>query len=330
MVVGQVSLSLFRIVLYASLITLWWLYLWFGGHQRMRTRQWQTWWQLGAYSVLWVLGAWGMHQERLLDIFAHIEDVWHYPPVQSAWTVLYFEMEIAWYASSLLCLLVHRELRDFYAMLFHHIITPAEIFFSYDVRPTPPHPPRPTPLLPLPPLTCLTLCRPVSQCGYAAIGLVIMFLHDTSDLFLHVAKTFHNAKFSRLTDATFVAFALCFFVTRIVLLPMCPYAYFTGVGEHQSTCGHALASTCSVLVVLHCYWFYLIVAMIVKFARKGKVEGDIREKEAEEREAEEARLRRVVALTTGVASPNGHASGNGHAHTNGHSKHVIRVEHKTD
>ena len=133
MVVGQADLSLLRISAYAAAITSCWLYLWFGGTRPMRTRRWQTWWQLGNYSLLWLLGWWGMRQERLLDIFSHIGDVWHYPPVQSQWTVLYFEMEIAWYASSLVCLLVHRDLSDFWAMLFHHLITPAEIFFSYDV-----------------------------------------------------------------------------------------------------------------------------------------------------------------------------------------------------
>ena len=334
MVPGQVSLSLLRICVYAALMTAWWLYLWFGGRRRMRTRKWQTWWQLGAYSVLWLLGWWGMRQERLLDIFAHISDVWHYPPVHSAWTVLYFEMEIAWYASQLVCLLIHRELRDFYAMLFHHTITPAEIFFSYDVLSHSAHPlhpllppsPRPSFPLMLTPLLHLLLSFPLFQCGYAAIGLVIMFLHDTSDLFLHIAKTFHNAKLRRLTDLCFVGFAVVFFLTRIVLLPMCPYAYFTGLGDHHSTCGHALAGTCSLLVLLHCYWFYLIVSMIVRFARKGEVEGDIREEEEDEEEEEEreASGRQQVAVLGKRQQSSGHPNGYTKQHV------ITKVENKAE
>jgi hypothetical protein len=128
-----VDLSLYRICVYSAAITSCWLYLWFGGSRPMRTRRWQTWWELGNYTLLWLLGWWGMQQENLLDIFAHIGDVWHYPPVHSHYTVLYFEMEIAWYLSSLIRLLIQRDLSDFYAMLFHHLITPVEIFFSYDV-----------------------------------------------------------------------------------------------------------------------------------------------------------------------------------------------------
>jgi len=251
-VANQLSLSFWRILGYTAVITVWWLYLWYGGNRVMRTRRWQTWWQLGGYGTLWVLGLLGMRQEKLLDIFSHIADVWNYPPVHSPSTVLYFEMEVAWYISSLICLLINRDLKDFWAMLLHHLITPAEVFYSYD-------------------------------CGYAAIGLVIMFLHDTSDVCLHLAKTFHNERLRRLTDMMFVVFALVFFITRLVLLPMCPYAYFTHPGDHHSQCGDALASMCSLLVGLHVYWFYLIIAMIVRFASVGEVEGDVREAEVVEK-----------------------------------------------
>ena len=147
-----------------------------------------------------------------------------------------------------------------------------------------------------------------------------MFLHDTSDLILHIAKTFHNAAFKRLTDLSFIAFAVIFFITRIVLLPMCPYAYFTGLGDHHSTCGHMLASTCSILVLLHCYWFYLIVSMIIRFAQKGEVEGDIREGEAG--------VGTQGVAPTKEAGVGKHVGTNGH--TNGHGKHVIKVENKAD
>ena len=195
--------------------------------------------------------------------------------MHSPWTVLYFEMEVAWYVSSLICLLINRDLRDFWAMLLHHLITPAEVFYSYD-------------------------------CGYAAIGLVIMFLHDTSDVCLHLAKTFHNERLRRLTDLTFVLFALMFFITRLVLLPMCPYAYFTHPGDHHSTCGDALASMCSLLVGLHVYWFYLIIAMIVRFASVGEVEGDVREGEVQEKytqPGESAEPADVAAAVTDAVRP---------------------------
>lgn len=85
-------------------------------------------------------------------------------------------------------------------------------------------------------------------------------------------------------DTTFGIFAFVFFVTRLVLLPMCPYAYFFHNDAPHTTCGTILSSVCFVLVALHAYWFYLIVLMIIKFAKNGNVDGDIRDDELEEDE----------------------------------------------
>jgi len=283
MVFKQPDLSLFNIAVYTILQTLIWLYLWYNPRQQMRTRRWQTWWQLMGYGGLWSIGCYAMYHEALLDIFGHITDVWHWPAMASAASRAYFEMEIAWYISQLFTLAIDRSLKDYYVMLFHHVITPVEIFYSYD-------------------------------CGYAAIGMTIMFLHDTSDVCLHVAKTLHNAELKLLTDAAFVTFAALFALTRLVLLPMCPYAYFTGDAEHQSFCGHMLAGTCSVLVVLHCYWFYLIVRMIRRFARAGKVEGDIREPGVVHKP------RNSITPVNGTV--NGAANGASNGAENGHATHA--------
>lgn len=179
--------------------------------------------------------------------------------------VLTCSVVIVLFLFSLVNTLINRDSKDFGVMLFHHLITPAEIWFSY-------------------------------QCNYAAIGLVIMYLHDSSDVFLHLAKAFHNEAFKKCTDITFVLFAFIFFVTRLLLLPMCPYAYFFQQ-SHQDTCGHILATTCSVLVCLHMYWFSLIVKMILRFAEEGEHEGDIREVAAEQERTQSTKKTFTTTVT---------------------------------
>eukprot|EP01113_Clastostelium_recurvatum_P010356 TRINITY_DN1512_c0_g1_i1.p1 TRINITY_DN1512_c0_g1~~TRINITY_DN1512_c0_g1_i1.p1 ORF type:complete len:298 (+),score=48.21 TRINITY_DN1512_c0_g1_i1:198-1091(+) len=243
-------LSPYRIGTSVVLQTLVWAYLWFGPGKFMQTRHWQCWWQLGGYTILWIMGLRSMLAEDLMDIHSRIQDIWTISPHITVISRAYFETEIAWYGSQLLTLIVQRDLKDYYAMLLHHLITPVEIYFSY-------------------------------HCGVGPTGLFIMFLHDTSDICLHVAKSLHIASYKRLTDIAFVFFAVVFFITRLVILPQLPYSYFFAPGNHRTSCRAALAYTCFVLVLLHAYWFYLIIRMIKRFASSGKVEGDIREPEVE-------------------------------------------------
>lgn len=238
----------------------------------MQRKQPQTLWQIAGYSTLLLLGIVGLYNESLLDIMTHIQDIWQYPLIYRRVTRLYFELEITWYVHSLCCTLINRQAKDFCVMLFHHTITPFECYYAY-------------------------------TCGYGAIGLYIMFLHDAGDVPLHVAKAFHNLNWTRLTDATFFAFTLVFCVTRLILLPMCPWAYFfKNTPKHQSLCGDALAYTCVILCFLHLYWFYLILVLIRRFASKGNIEGDIREKDIEDKmmtdDAQRDKLKQQTKVNT--------------------------------
>jgi hypothetical protein len=73
-------------------------------------------------------------------------------------------------------------------MFIHHIVTMALLFFSFLVN-------------------------------FVRVGTIVLLCHDASDIFLELAKLFNYLKFARLCDATFVIFALAFFVGRLVLYP---------------------------------------------------------------------------------------------------------------
>jgi len=254
------DLSLFNIFLYSSFFSILWSYLWFNPKRQMRTRKWQTYWQLGGYSTFLFLGLKGIFAEDLVYVFHNLDRLWSYPPIFNPMSRAYFEIEIGWYLSQLYALSIDDTLKDFWIMLLHHLVTPLEIYYSW-------------------------------QCNYAAIGLYVMFLHDISDFCLHFAKTLNIFKHRRLTDIGFAVFALSFFVTRLVLLPFFPYAYYFTEGTHQTPCGNVLGITISVLILLHCIWFYLIVRMIIRFAKMGKVEKDIREGEEDEAESKDEKVK---------------------------------------
>jgi len=242
------DLSVNNILLYSVLFSALWTYLWFNPKQQMRTRKWQTYWQLGGYSTFLLLGIKGVITEDLVFMFHNLNKLWSYPPILNPFSRAYFEIEIAWYLSQLYALAIDSTLKDFWIMLLHHLITPLEIYYSY-------------------------------QCGYGAIGMCVMFLHDTSDFFLHFAKTLKVFEQGKLTDIFFAVFAASFFITRLVLLPIFPYAYYFTEGTHQTPCGNVLGISILVLILLHCFWFYLILRMIIRFAKVGNVEKDIREGE---------------------------------------------------
>jgi len=256
----QPDLSLFNVFLYSVAFSAVWAYLWFNPKRQMRQRSWQTYWQFGGYSIFWLLGFKGVITENLIYVFHNLDNLWNYPPVTNLFSRTYFEIEMGWYFSQLFSLAIHTSMKDYYAMLLHHIITPLEIYYSY-------------------------------QCGYAAIGICVMFLHDTSDVALHFAKTLDIFKFRALTDLAFVFFAVSFFVMRLVLLPIFPYAYYFTEGAHQTPCGNVLGMTISVLILLHCFWFYLIVRMVARFIRAGKVEKDIRDEEEDKKLDEDKKVK---------------------------------------
>jgi hypothetical protein len=238
-----IELDVTLIGILISSFTAVWMILWFTGSKPMRRKDFSTWWQLFGYSILCTLGVLSVYGEQLFDIFSHIEDVWHYPPSHLRISVLYYEVEIAWYIHSLVAQLINHKTKDFYAMAFHHILTPIECYFAF-------------------------------SCGYQAVGLVIMLLHDAADIWLQLAKSFNYAKKEALCTAAFAGFTVSFLVTRLILFPMCPYAYFykNNNPELKTTCGDLLSYACVVLFFLHCYWFYFLVQALIRFALHGKVD----------------------------------------------------------
>ena len=117
------------------------------------------------YAVSWVMCVYVMSLE---NYWPNIRNVWeHMTPEgdissQPCPVMLqaFYIWELSWYVgSSFTHIFLDEKLKDFYILLLHHAITIGLIMFSYMV-------------------------------GYHRIGVLVLFCHDFSDVFLEYTKVF--------------------------------------------------------------------------------------------------------------------------------------------
>ena len=92
-------------------------------------------------------------------------------------------------------------------------------------------------------------------------------LHDAADIFLNAAKLSHYIKQKRLCDFLFIAFTLCWVLTRLVLFPRVIVSCLAELPGRLDR-GWALHGDISsitflcFLQVIHLYWTVLIARMV--------------------------------------------------------------------
>ena len=171
----------------------------------------------------------------------------------------YYLLYGARYFQGFISVLLEPKRKDYVEMQIHHVVTVAVVWVSY-------------------------------LYGWNRVGAVVMLLLDPADVPLHVAKLQKHiadahvktspgvAKlFYNLADSTFVLFAVTFFVTRVAMYPyICWSAHVEATryfpkGIPEWSCVALL----EILLVLQCYWFFLIVKAAVNMLIRGHVE-DVR------------------------------------------------------
>ncbi|KJE95781.1 longevity protein [Capsaspora owczarzaki ATCC 30864] len=169
---------------------------------------------------------------------------------------IYF-IQLGFYMSLLFSQFTDVKRKDFWEMFIHHVVTIFLVAFSY-------------------------------HANFIRIGTLVLLVHDVSDIFLEGAKAFNYLKYQKLCDATFVVFAIVFFVARLFVYPR--YVLKSAFWDVR-----ALLNTepffglwffnilLWILQALHVMWFITIFKMVISFASKGEVSGDDRsDSEAEE------------------------------------------------
>lgn len=167
----------------------------------------------------------------------------------------YYLLQFSYYVEQFLVLLVYHGYRksDYVELFIHHLVTLTLLLFSYLLN-------------------------------FHRIGLVVLVLHDVSDVFLHIAKAFHYAKAEILKSFFFGIFAIVFFITRLVILPIVIFSIWWEPQEYhdislywrQIVFWKIILGT---LQVLHVLWFITIFKIVIRSLKSGKLDGDARSEE---------------------------------------------------
>lgn len=208
-----------------------------------------------------------------------------YPPSMNVYERAYYSQAFGFYVSALVFIIVFDARRsDFVELVLHHGVTLGLVAFSYAV-------------------------------GYVRVGMIVVALHDVGDIFLYGAKFVHYLGLAGLDTALFVVFTITFYVTRLLLYSRIVYAIsietLISVVETPALCGwarffdtyiwHWLFFTvflCT-LLVLHCFWFSLVLRMCYRelcLGKKVSDEGDIRSDDEEEDDGQVDVQKKVVGV----------------------------------
>lgn len=175
--------------------------------------------------------------------------------VAREYRITYF-FELAWYLVGLFFLITDFKRKDFVAMFVHHLATVFLILGSW-------------------------------HCGYPRTGVVVILLHNVSDVFLQLAKICNYAKIPVLDVGAFICFAVSFGALRLGVYPILIYTAINSIPFYDPdppnqgviTPGGYMQVVLFVLVFLHVYWMYLIVKMVTTMVLGDEKFGDIREEE---------------------------------------------------
>lgn len=227
-------------------------------------------WKFIIYSILWSYIANLLVFNAKFDYFIHPQEIWEdwsigmAIPDEIKW--LYF-VECGFYVHSVYGTLYMDEKRkDFAVMLLHHFITLILIIVSYGTR-------------------------------YHKIGVMVLFVHDATDILLEFTKCNvylknRGGKFyayhDHIANIGFVTFTAAWYVFRLYWFPLkilytcgvvsAHRAYLKGAGLY------AFFNTLLwILLGLDIYWFYFILLFLYKVATGQLKEiKDTREDEEEE------------------------------------------------
>lgn len=138
--------------------------------------------------------------------------------------------------------------KDFYIMLLHHIVTMTLILVSYATR-------------------------------YHKIGLLVLFVHDITDIWLELTKVLHylsiqeNGRESLFWESTatfsFIMFTFCWFLFRLYWFPL-KVLYSTGVAvayrAYDKGCGlYGFFNVLLwILLGLNLYWLFFILQFLFR------------------------------------------------------------------
>eukprot|EP00879_Flechtneria_rotunda_P008442 GHRR01008843.1.p1 GENE.GHRR01008843.1~~GHRR01008843.1.p1 ORF type:complete len:313 (+),score=32.93 GHRR01008843.1:184-1122(+) len=220
-------------------------------------------WKMTVYTVFTTVGFLVAFPEPyFLDPYFFWTDANQFPlnyhvPLK---TVLFYLVQIGFYIQAIPFLMfIEVRRKDWMESFSHHIVTLGLMYYSW-------------------------------YANFTRTGVIVMLLHDISDIFLEAAKLARYAKRDNLARNLFIVFALSWVILRVIIYPYIivlrilvdPVVYIA-IPYNINPQPHyaAFGTMFTLLYFLHLYWTYLIIKIIWKQLRTGKTD-DIREEDSDD------------------------------------------------
>jgi len=171
----------------------------------------------------------------------------------------FYIMYMARYLQAAVSVLFEPKRKDFMEMMLHHIVTVIVVGISYIY-------------------------------GWSRIGAVVMVLLDPADVPLHLAKLCKYTSeatgrqmWQFAADRLFELFAVVFFFSRLVGFGYVCWSAHIETVPHVTRGFPEWACLCllTILFLLQCYWFFLILQVAAKLMRGGSSEDPRSDDESE-------------------------------------------------
>ncbi|XP_075265200.1 uncharacterized protein LOC142357475 [Convolutriloba macropyga] len=233
-----------------------------GSDSAKRMSKWtESCWKMTAFGMMTLVGIWvSWDSPWLQDTKYFWEGCTHFPCNHPSSRKLRWQYSIAmgFYIYSIPSLFLWETRRkDFVENLAHHIVTLFLIVYSHYVN-------------------------------FMRVGAMVLLLHDVCDIWLEFAKLGNYANNEALSTAMFVVFLLVWIAMRLVYFPfwIINSTLYEVLTEVASKMPHVpkephytmFNGMLIVLVILHVYWTFLILKVVVGKLRSGKTE-DVREED---------------------------------------------------
>lgn len=104
---------------------------------------------------------------------------------------------------------------------------------------------------------------------------LVGFLHDSSDIFITLAKVFGETNYGKMNFIIFMVNMVTWGYNRIIYLPVCIYeihTYSLTVTDWNRFCVFNFTFNLSCLFILHCYWYSIFFKILYKYISKGERE----------------------------------------------------------
>mmetsp|Transcript_10181 Transcript_10181/g.21773 ORF Transcript_10181/g.21773 Transcript_10181/m.21773 type:complete len:318 (-) Transcript_10181:652-1605(-) len=213
-----------------------------------RMRKWnESFWKLCCFSSFTTMALLVSHTEKWFwDTRYYWLGCSHFPPcnmIVSKGVLLFYCIETGFYLQSIHFLMFHEVRRkDWLESMIHHIVTAGLLCYSYYVN-------------------------------FTRIGIMVMLIHDVSDIFLELAKLCRYAKQQTGALVAFGVFFVTWILSRVMYFPLViirsgltePIHYarvhgVTNIEPHFTLFNGMLI----ILFLLHVYWTYLIFQVLLR------------------------------------------------------------------